>query len=82
MNNIQVHRLTGEYLGLLPWGFKTEIPTMNVMHEFYKYPVAAFHGIVDINFKRGHSWSSTELQWLLELHTLWVLNQAKTEKLQ
>lgn len=80
MNNIIVHNLTGEYLGLLPWGFKTEIPTMNVMHELYKYPVAAFHGI-EINFKRGHSWTSIELNWLLELHTSWRF-ACITEKLQ
>lgn len=74
MNDIKKGKLTATYVGCIPWGYKLNVPTCNVYHEYYvRFPVATFHHADSICFKAGVTWENVDLNHLIELHQLWQI---------
>jgi len=71
INDLEINKLTGKYLGVIEWSIHAKVPTMNIFHQWYKGPIATFHHATVINFKDGIQWNIIDLHDLIELHQLW-----------
>lgn len=75
MNDFTIGKLTAKYVGLQPWGFKLNVHTCNVYHEYYtRHPVATFHGLTAVCFKQGVTWLPDDL-----VHLIWIRNRWQIE---